>query len=406
MDLLVVDDDERIIAFMSAVARKRGWTVGSATHETAFQAHFDLHRPDAIFLDLQLGASDGIEQLRFLHRRGFSGSVVLMSGFDARVLGAAQKVGHSLGIVIDSVLEKPARASRVAAVLEEIERLPRGATADVPVPATKDQSPREITPGEISLAIASGQMALYLQPIISATGGKVTRAEGLIRWYHPAGGIIFPDEFVSIAEQDDATIDQLTKWVIETAIARGRQLEEHGFDIQICVNVSGRNLRSLDFPDRLAALLDRSGTSPSAISLEITESVAMHDVNATADILTRLRLKSFTLAIDDFGTGFSSLEALRRMPFSTIKIDKGFVADLGESRDSLTIVKSVVDLARNMGLTTVAEGVETQKVADLLIELGVDFLQGYYFSRPLLFEQFQAWLQARSDCAVLVPVVD
>jgi EAL domain-containing protein (putative c-di-GMP-specific phosphodiesterase class I) len=164
--------------------------------------------------------------------------------------------------------------------------------------------------------------------------------------------------------------------------------------------VSGRNLRSLDFPDQLAALLEQSGTPPAAIGLEITESVAMHDVNATADVLTRLRLKGFTLAIDDFGTGYSSLEALRRMPFSTIKIDKGFVADLRDSRDSVTIVKSIVDLARNMGLTTVAEGVENETVADLLIALGVDSLQGYYFSRALVFEQFHPWLRARLERSV------
>jgi EAL domain-containing protein (putative c-di-GMP-specific phosphodiesterase class I) len=147
----------------------------------------------------------------------------------------------------------------------------------------------------------------------------------------------------------------------------------------------------------LAALLEQRGAEPGSIGLEVTESVAMHDANATADVLTRLRLKGFTLAIDDFGIGYSSLEALHRMPFSTVKIDKGFVAGLGGSRDSLTIVKSVIDLARNLGLTTVAEGVENETVADLLIGLGVDALQGYHFSQPLRFEQFHAWLLARLD---------
>jgi EAL domain-containing protein (putative c-di-GMP-specific phosphodiesterase class I)/ActR/RegA family two-component response regulator len=407
MHLLVLDDDERINAFVGSVAQRRGWTVDAATREAAFQAHFDVRRPDAILLDLQLGVSDGIEQLRFLHRRNFSGAVVLMSGFDARVLAAAQKVGHSLGIVIDTVIEKPARAARVAVVLEEIERQATVSAVDVPNIASKAVADQPdavvISPREIALALTAGQMELYLQPIVSTSDQSVTKAEGLIRWRHRVAGVIPPDRFVPIAEQDDATIDQLTKWVIETALMRSRQLRERGFDVQICVNVSGRNLRSLDFPDQVAALMEESGTSPAAIGLEITESVAMHDVNATADVLTRLRLKGFTLAIDDFGTGYSSLEALRRMPFSTIKIDKGFVADLRNSRDSMTIVKSIVDLARNMGLTTVAEGVENEAVADLLTGLGVDAMQGYYFSRALVFEQFHPWLRARLERSSVLP---
>ena len=236
-------------------------------------------------------------------------------------------------------------------------------------------------------------MELRLQPIVAATDGAVTRAEGLLRWHHPAAGMISPDRFLPIAEQDDAVIDQLTQWVIETAIARYRQLVEQGLDVRICVNVSGRNLRSLRFPDQVAALLARGATPSDAIGLEITESVATSDINATADILTRLRLKGFTLAIDDFGMGYSSLEALRRMPFSIVKVDKGFVADLLTSEDALTIVKSVIDLARNMKLATVAEGVETAEVAERLISLGVGALQGHHFSRALPFERFVDWLR-------------
>jgi EAL domain-containing protein (putative c-di-GMP-specific phosphodiesterase class I) len=323
-----------------------------------------------------------------------------MSGFDTRVLATAQKIGHSLGIAIDTVLEKPTRAASVAAVLEQLEHNTQSPAAGIAavIAGKRDDQPNDdvISVREIARAIADHEMELHLQPVVSASDGTVRRAEALIRWRHPAAGLIPPDRFIPIAEQDDATTDQLTKWVIGTAIAQNRKLADRGFEVQICVNVSVRNLRSLDFPDQLAALLKSLAALPGAIGLEITETIAMHDAEATADILTRLRLKGFTLAIDDFGVGYSSLEALLRMPFSTVKIDKGFVANLCNSRDSLTIVKSVIDLARNMGLTTVAEGVETEEVADLLIGLGVDCLQGYHFSRPLPFEQFEAWLQARS----------
>ena len=132
---------------------------------------------------------------------------------------------------------------------------------------------------------------------------------------------------------------------------------------------------------------------PGAIGLEVTESTAMHDLDATAAVLTRLRLKGFPVALDDFGTGHSSLTALRRMPFSAIKIDKSFVGEVETSNNSLTIVRSVIQLARDMGLASVAEGVTSANAARLLTELGIDGMQGHYFSRPLPFDKFAAWLR-------------
>jgi EAL domain-containing protein (putative c-di-GMP-specific phosphodiesterase class I) len=167
-----------------------------------------------------------------------------------------------------------------------------------------------------------------------------------------------------------------------------------GSAVRIFINISGRNLRSLDFPDRMAALRERMGVPEHGIGLEITESVAMDDPDVTESVLTRLRLKGFSVALDDFGTGHSSLTALRRMPFSTIKIDKSFVGDLQTSSDSFTIVKSVIQLARDMGLASVAEGVENADAARLLTELGIDHLQGYYFSPPRRFDAFVTWLHS------------
>jgi EAL domain-containing protein (putative c-di-GMP-specific phosphodiesterase class I) len=176
-------------------------------------------------------------------------------------------------------------------------------------------------------------------------------------------------------------------------VAHYQRLAALGSGIQICINISGRNLCSQDFPDRMAGLLERHSVPQGALGLEITESVAMHDLDATASVLTRLRLKGFPVAIDDFGTGHSSFTALRRMPFSAIKIDKSFVGELETSEDSLTIVRSVIQLARDMHLTSVAEGVGSADAARRLTELGIDGLQGYYFSEPLPFNGFASWLK-------------
>lgn len=389
MRLVVLDDDAATTEFMATVARRRGWRASTATRPDVFQDLISADPPDAILLDLQLGASDGIEQLRFLHTRNYRGNIVLMSGFDARVLASAQEIGDSLGLTIAAVIEKPVRIARIEKVLAAIERPPKPQAVMMPEPA----GPRAISPHDIDQAIAAGDMALQLQPIVAARGA-VERAEALIRWCDPIRGPVLPDAFVAVAESDGAVMDRLTTWVAETAAQHYRRLAELGEPVQICINISGCNLRDADFPDHMAALRERMSVPWGGLAIEITESVAMYDLDATASVLARLRLKGFAVALDDFGTGHSSLTTLRRMPFSTVKIDKSFVQDLLTSNDSLNIVRSVIQLARDMRLSCVAEGVENAEVATRLVELGIDAMQGYYFSKPLPFDAFAEWLQA------------
>jgi EAL domain-containing protein (putative c-di-GMP-specific phosphodiesterase class I) len=390
MRLIVLDDNESVTEFMATVASRRGWHVSTATHQAEFRALVNASPPDAIMLDLQLGESDGIEELRFLHSQSYAGAIVLMSGFDSRVLASARQIGDALGLSVTAVLEKPARAARVGEVLALIERHPPAS------PLAAEAAPAvagAVTAQDVAAAIEAGCMELHLQPIVAARGHDVSRAEALIRWRDPVRGLVQPDDFIPAAEADDTVVDRLTMWVAESGASQYRQLAALGAPVQICINISGRNLRALDFPDRMAALRDRMALPEDAIGLEITESVAMHDLDATTAVLTRLRLKGFSVAIDDFGTGHSSLTALRRMPFSAIKIDKSFVKDVLTSSDSLTIVRSVIQLAHDMGLSSVAEGVESVEVVRLLTGLGIDGLQGFYFSRPLPFDRFVTWLQ-------------
>lgn len=398
MHLIVVDDDEGVSTFIAKVAHQHGCTVEVASNETEFRARYRSRHPDAVMLDLQLGTSDGIEQLRFLQRERFDGPLVVMSGFDARVRTAAQELGQSLGLTIATTLEKPIRAAMLREVLGQLERqIAAGAPRAHGLAEAPSASPTidYIDPREVDQALSDHQIELYLQPILKAADLTVDHFEGLARWQHPSFGPIPPVRFIPAAERNAATIDRLTDWVIEAALGHYRRLAELGYRVPIAVNVSGMNLRTLDFPDRVAVLVERCGAPPSALTFEVTETVAMRDPKATSDILTRLRLKGFELALDDFGTGNSSLTALRTMPFSEIKIDKSFVQDMLTSHDSLTIVKSVIDLARNMRLTTVAEGVESEEVARRLIGFGCDKLQGYLYSRPLPLDRLVAWLEAR-----------
>ena len=394
MRLVVLDDDESITDFIATVARECGWEAETATEELAFRALVHPNPPHAIILDLQLGESDGIAQLHFLHGISYVGAIVLMSGFDARVLASAQHIGESLGLRIAALIEKPSRAAEIRDIIIAIEAPGAGNSpatseaAQAVAPARGDT----ISARDVAEAIDAGQMELHLQPIVAAAGHGVRCAEALIRWRDPVRGLLPPDRFVSIAETDEQVIDQMTMWAVQTGAAQYRRLAQLGSAVRISINISGRNLRSLDFPDRMAALRERMAVPEYAIGLEITESVAMEDLDVTESVVTRLRLKGFPVALDDFGTGHSSLTALRRMPFSAVKIDKSFVGELQTSSDSFTIVKSVIQLARDMRLESVAEGVENADAARLLTELGIDHLQGYYFSPPRPFDAFTTWL--------------
>jgi ActR/RegA family two-component response regulator len=225
MHLVVLDDDEPIAQFMAMVASGRGWNARAVIHEAEFQALILADPPEAIILDLQLGSSDGIEQLRFLHSVGYDGAIVLTSGFDARVLASAEQIGNSLGLSIVAVIEKPARAARISEVLATIERSPVVAVspADYAQPVV-----RSVSPNDVAEAIAGDRMTLHLQPIVSANGHAVTAAEALLRWQDPVLGPVAPEQFIAAAEQDAEVIDRLTMWVAETAVAQYRRLAERG----------------------------------------------------------------------------------------------------------------------------------------------------------------------------------
>jgi len=395
MRLLVLDDERGIATLIATVARDRGWTVDTAVTVREFRAQFAAHCPDAITLDLQLGTGDGIEELRFLREAQYRGAIVLMSGFDARVLASARQRGETLGLSIVATATKPLRLAALRGLLAQLEQTapPEAAAAGRATPPRVADPGSGIDPDAVAAGLAAGEMALYLQPVVSAVERKIQRFEALIRWHHPRHGLVPPDRFIPVAEREPAVADRLTLWVVETALRLQGDLAARGYPVPISVNVSGVNLHTLDFPDRIAALAADAGTDPRMLGIEITESVAMRDPGTINDILTRLRLKGFSLAMDDFGTGYSSLQALSAMPFSEIKIDKSFVDQMQRSEPTLTIVKSAIALADNLGLDCIAEGVETAATADQLTDLGVTGLQGYYFSRPVPFADAIAWLE-------------
>jgi diguanylate cyclase (GGDEF)-like protein/PAS domain S-box-containing protein len=247
---------------------------------------------------------------------------------------------------------------------------------------------------ELRRAIAERELILHYQPKAALASGKVTSAEALLRWMHPKRGVVYPDSFIPVA-QETSLIGPLTLYVIEEALRQARKWRDEGVDLSISVNLSTRNLLDREFPQQVAALLARWGIGPEWLELEVTESSMLANPTRAKAVLGELSDLGIRLSIDDFGTGYSSLSYLRQLPVDEIKIDRSFVMGMGDEADDAVIVRSTVDLGRNLGLDVVAEGVETAELWDRLRELGCNTAQGYFLSRPMPADQLAEWLRAR-----------
>nr|WP_315206287.1 EAL domain-containing protein [uncultured Albidiferax sp.] len=243
---------------------------------------------------------------------------------------------------------------------------------------------------ELRRAVEHNQLRLFLQPKIALTTGQVIAAEALVRWEHPERGLVPPDSFIPFAEQT-GFVRQLTLWMFNEAAHQWAGLQRPGQPLRISVNLSTRDLMALDFPEALDKLLAKHGVAPAGFCLEITESAIMDDPLRAEGTLKRLSDRGFKLSIDDFGTGYSSLAYLKRLPVDELKIDKSFVMGMEHDPDDAKIVRSTIDLAHNMGLSVVAEGVENNAIWNLLREQGCDEAQGYHMSKPLPVEKFKEW---------------
>ena len=246
---------------------------------------------------------------------------------------------------------------------------------------------------ELRNAVAQGELRLFLQPKMSLASGRVVAAEALVRWQHPVRGLVPPMEFIPFAEQT-GFVRQLTMWMFEESARLSKTLVNTEAGFKVAINLSTRDLLDLEFPARLDAVLAQYEIGASAFCLEITESAIMDDPQRAQNTLNLLSERGFKLSIDDFGTGYSSLAYLKSLPVDELKIDKSFVMNMEKDENDAKIVRSTVDLAHNLGLTVVAEGVENALIWDKLKALNCDEAQGYFMSKPLAASGFAAWCEA------------
>jgi diguanylate cyclase (GGDEF)-like protein len=262
-------------------------------------------------------------------------------------------------------------------------------------PAVDEHSPARLALyGELRQALARGELVLYYQPQVSISTGAVVAAEALVRWLHPARGLIPPNDFIPLAERT-GLIGPLTQYVLDAALAQSRSWLDDGCPLPIAVNLSARNLLDQRLPDQVAALLAAHRVPAALLEIEITESALMTDPMRAQQMVERLSALGFRLSIDDFGTGYTSLNQLKTLPVSTIKIDRSFVTSMTEDRRDALIVHSIIELGHDLGMSLVAEGVEDEKTLTALSDLGCDVAQGYHLSRPLPAAAFDNWRAER-----------
>jgi EAL domain-containing protein (putative c-di-GMP-specific phosphodiesterase class I) len=262
--------------------------------------------------------------------------------------------------------------------------------------ATRDpNSPARLQrAGELRAALAAGELVLHYQPKVAVDDGEVTGVEALVRWEHPRHGLLAPAEFLPLAERAGMMGD-LTRWVIDAALQQARAWQDEGIEVRIAVNLAAANILDAGLPDAVAERLAKWGVPGDRLTCELSEHTVMGDPRRAHDVLDRLRALGVRLSLDDYGTGHSSLSYLKRLPLDEVKIDRAFVAGIvGDTNDAL-IVRSTIDLARNLGLEVVAEGVEGADVLDRLRSLRCHEAQGFHLSRPLPADALADWLLSR-----------
>ena len=247
--------------------------------------------------------------------------------------------------------------------------------------------------GELRQAIENGDLVLHYQPKVDLTERQVSGAEALVRWQHPIYGLVPPGDFIPMLEHT-GNITLVTNWALSSVCAQAKAWQEAGMAMRLAVNMSAYDLRDAEFIDGVEKTLYDGGTDPSLLALEITESAVMEDVDQAVAAFQRFRQLGLTLSIDDYGTGYSSMAQLKRLPLDELKIDRSFVMGLDKNEDDEAIVRSTIELGHNMGLGVVGEGVESRAGLNVLRKLRCDLAQGYYISRSLPADKFEAWWQA------------
>ncbi|MCX5869212.1 MAG: EAL domain-containing response regulator [Deltaproteobacteria bacterium] len=388
MKILIIDDEPFVLKVLqhqlSSLTDAEVVPCDSARAALAELA-VDAAQIFLIFCDLQMPEMDGIEFVRQLVALHYDKALVLVSGEDIRTLETAERLALAHKLQFLGAIQKPATREQLQQMLE------RAVTCCVPTPLRA--APKTYGAEDLRHAIAAGHLENYYQPKVELATGRVIGVETLVRWRHPDDGLVFPDQFITLAEEH-GLINDLTRVVLTAALVQTRHWLDAGLDLKVAVNASMDNFSDVEFPDFIARTAEMAGVPLTSLILEITESRLMKDPLSALDIIIRLRLKRIKLSIDDFGTGNSSMTQLRDLPFDELKVDRGFVHGACRNDALRAIFEASLSMARQLGMKTVAEGPEDREDWDFLKASGCDLAQGYFIAKPMPASEVLGWIAA------------
>jgi EAL domain-containing protein (putative c-di-GMP-specific phosphodiesterase class I)/DNA-binding NarL/FixJ family response regulator len=382
--ILIVDDDEFILKCVTTTLANLGFVdVHYAISAEVALEILDRNKPliEIIMLDLNMPGVDGIELLRELTNRQFSGGIILISGEDERTLSLAESLARARQLKVLGSLSKPLDAKKLRVLLDQWHS-PKTNNHNTRNKASADN----ITEAQLRLAIKSQVLEPWFQPKIDIQTGQAVGAEMLARWPTQQGNI-YPSVFIPLAESS-GLVDDMTFMLLRKAVQWVNRWQRAGVNFNLAINVSMDSLYDLTFPEKLQEIMSGSDIG---LIIEVTESRLMKELVAPLDNLLRLRLKKIGLSIDDFGTGGSNLAQLRDLPFTELKLDLSFIQSALASPRDQSILEHTIELAKNFKLTTVAEGVEQKEHWELVKSIGCDMAQGFFLARPMPGENVEQW---------------
>lgn len=385
LKILILDDEPFMLKLLEQMLTRLGvnqvTTYGNGKSALA-SLDSSSSQPNVILLDLNMPEMDGIEFVRHLVDKSYFGSIILVSGEDVRMLQTVEKLVSEHKIPMLGYLQKPINPEELSGLLD----------GWMPPSYVKPQVAKKIySAGDVRAAIDNHELVNYYQPKVDVASGKVMGVETLVRWRHPQDGMVSPDKFIAVAE-DHRLINDLTRVVMSEAFSQTRIWLDAGLCLRVAINLSMENLDSLEFADYVTTAAATAGILADDIVLEVTESRLMKNLSTSLEVLTRLRLKRFHLSIDDFGTGHSSLTQLRDLPFNELKVDQGFVHGAASDETLRSLYNASLSLAQQLGIKSVAEGVENRVDWDFIRNSGCDLAQGYFIAKPMPADEIHDWI--------------
>lgn len=384
--IMLVDDDEVQLSLLEMQLQTLGYNDIVVTH-SGIEALAQFEKIGAhitvIISDLTMPGMDGLVLMRHLAKRGFEGSFILLSGTSDEILNSAAGLAQAHQLDLLGVLHKPSPPERLQAIL--------GARR-------ARNTPLQATPAEATLSLMHLAQALvkrefvpWYQPKVDVHTGKVVSVEALARWPLESGGMVGPGTFVPAIEAAGLA-DDLFFAIAREVLADLVRWRSQGVLVKVAINMSMDTALNLDMPEQLLTLVQNADIPPHDLIIEVTESKLMIKRSVAMETLTRLSLMGFVLSIDDFGTGFSSLVQLVDLPFKELKIDGSFIQRALAERKAEAILRLSVTIGQTLGMSVVAEGVETEEQMQFLRESGGTIVQGYHLARPMPFADCTAWL--------------